>query len=462
VHDVLRAPGAPLDRDTRNLMEERLGSDLSDVRVHTDERAAASARAVNALAYTVGRSIAFDRGRYAPQQPAGRELLVHELVHTIQQANAGPPTNAQRLKIGVPDRAEESEARDIATATPMAAQKRPPRRGAVRPGTVQRASAGEEAQPATADGLIARHSSWLFGLDENRLGTELATLAPSVTNHHVIIDALSKLSADDGAQVAGAMAGRLDNEKLKPIAVSESGRAMLTALQPLLPQRSPAWTRVGAAIKAGHQEEREAERMQKGEDLWRTGATRDTTIYTEYEGQDPDEAKLKDYATTRKARHLTDDTFPMATFEDIGPHLQTVAGTRNYVRHLHLMGHGATGWFGFGRFLYSADNLAQIPTGMYAEFMADGGIVELEGCDVAQGPQGVRYMAEIGRIFFGDAKTGYVRGSTCKARRGVLEFEQCDPQTFRWPGDLRPILNALGALRTLLSPPSNTSSSSGQ
>lgn len=44
-------------------MEKRLGSDLGHVRVHTDARAAAAARSVNALAYTVGRSIVFDSGQ---------------------------------------------------------------------------------------------------------------------------------------------------------------------------------------------------------------------------------------------------------------------------------------------------------------------------------------------------------------------------------------------------------------
>src|SRR5215217_8114362 len=55
VHEVLRSPGQPLDLATRAFMEPRLGHDFSRVRVHTDTRASESARAVNALAYTVGR-----------------------------------------------------------------------------------------------------------------------------------------------------------------------------------------------------------------------------------------------------------------------------------------------------------------------------------------------------------------------------------------------------------------------
>lgn len=57
VHEVLRSPGQPLDERSRALMEQRFGIDFSGVRVHTDAQAAESARAVNALAYTVGRDI---------------------------------------------------------------------------------------------------------------------------------------------------------------------------------------------------------------------------------------------------------------------------------------------------------------------------------------------------------------------------------------------------------------------
>jgi hypothetical protein len=119
VHEALRAPGRPLDDGTRGAMESRLGADLGDVRVHTDERAAASARAVDAIAYTVGTSIVFDRGRYAPHEPGGRDLLVHELVHAIQQRHAphdGP------LRLGPLDSPHEREARSVAATSSRGAR----------------------------------------------------------------------------------------------------------------------------------------------------------------------------------------------------------------------------------------------------------------------------------------------------------------------------------------------------
>lgn len=87
VHDVLRSSGQPLDTATRDYMEPRFGHDFSRVRVHTDAPAARSAHAVNALAYTVGQSVVFGDGQYAPGTTAGQRLLAHELTHVVQQSS---------------------------------------------------------------------------------------------------------------------------------------------------------------------------------------------------------------------------------------------------------------------------------------------------------------------------------------------------------------------------------------
>jgi hypothetical protein len=145
VYEVLRSTGQPLDTATRAFMEPRFGhgfsgvptraavqkatpremrigeaddtfeqeadqiadrvmqpslssatgesqpsrqSDFSQVRVHADERAQESARAVGALAYTVGQHVVFGAGQYAPATRAGRQLLAHELTHVLQQVPA--------------------------------------------------------------------------------------------------------------------------------------------------------------------------------------------------------------------------------------------------------------------------------------------------------------------------------------------------------------------------------------
>lgn len=97
VHDVLRSSGRPLDAQTRAFMEPRFGRNFANVRVHTDGRAAESARAVNARAYTVGNAIAFGAGAYTPDSKDGRQLLAHELTHVVQQSATGPgPKQVQR------------------------------------------------------------------------------------------------------------------------------------------------------------------------------------------------------------------------------------------------------------------------------------------------------------------------------------------------------------------------------
>ena len=81
--------GAALDSDARAFFEQRLGRDLSDVRIHDDAAAADAARALQARAFTWGCHIAFASGEYRPASEAGRELLAHELAHVLQNDGAG-------------------------------------------------------------------------------------------------------------------------------------------------------------------------------------------------------------------------------------------------------------------------------------------------------------------------------------------------------------------------------------
>ncbi len=111
VHDVLRSPGQPLDAGTRAFMEPRFDHDFSRVRVHTDERASDSARAVHALAYTAGRHLVFGAGQYSPTTAPGRRLLAHELAHSVQQGFA--PNPLPQL-VGDPGNALERQADEAA------------------------------------------------------------------------------------------------------------------------------------------------------------------------------------------------------------------------------------------------------------------------------------------------------------------------------------------------------------
>ena len=90
VRQTLHSPGQRLDADTRAFFEPRFGVDFSGVRVHDDDRAAQSARDVGAHAYAVSNHVVFAAGRFAPKTCAGRQLLAHELAHTVQQRAAVP------------------------------------------------------------------------------------------------------------------------------------------------------------------------------------------------------------------------------------------------------------------------------------------------------------------------------------------------------------------------------------
>ncbi|MFD3409652.1 DUF4157 domain-containing protein [Streptomyces cyaneofuscatus] len=125
VHDVLRTPGRPLDDANRGDMEARLGADFSDVRIHNDSAARASAAEVGARAYTSGSHVVIGDGG------ADKHTLAHELTHVIQQ-RSGPvagTVNGAGLKVSDPsdpsDRfereAEANATRVMRSAAPEAA-----------------------------------------------------------------------------------------------------------------------------------------------------------------------------------------------------------------------------------------------------------------------------------------------------------------------------------------------------
>jgi hypothetical protein len=106
-----RGRGHPLDEPVARQLEQAFGEGLEDVRVHTDENAAALARAVAARAFTVGGDVFFGRGEYSPGSREGRQLISHEAAHVVQQRGApliGP------LVVSEPGDAYEREAEALA------------------------------------------------------------------------------------------------------------------------------------------------------------------------------------------------------------------------------------------------------------------------------------------------------------------------------------------------------------
>lgn len=80
--------GQPLSGDVRGFMESRFSTDFSQVRVHTDSEAASLSNQLSARAFTYQNHIFFSRDQYQPGSSEGRQLLAHELTHTIQQGHA--------------------------------------------------------------------------------------------------------------------------------------------------------------------------------------------------------------------------------------------------------------------------------------------------------------------------------------------------------------------------------------
>jgi Domain of unknown function (DUF4157) len=63
----------PLSENDRIFFEPRFGCDFSQLRVHTDIRAAESTQAVNARAFTMGKNVVFREGHYFRGQGRGTD-----------------------------------------------------------------------------------------------------------------------------------------------------------------------------------------------------------------------------------------------------------------------------------------------------------------------------------------------------------------------------------------------------
>jgi Domain of unknown function (DUF4157) len=105
VYDVLRSPGEPLDATTRRLLQDYFDQDLGDVRIHSDGGAAAALKTIKAFAFAAGKHVVIEPTSVST--PA-QGLLVHELIHVLQQRHGGRPT-ALRVQDSLPWECEAEE-----------------------------------------------------------------------------------------------------------------------------------------------------------------------------------------------------------------------------------------------------------------------------------------------------------------------------------------------------------------
>ena len=80
--------GQPLSADVRSYMEPRFNADFSNVRVHNDPESASLSNQLSARAFTHQNHVFFSQDQYQPGTGEGKQLLAHELTHTIQQGHA--------------------------------------------------------------------------------------------------------------------------------------------------------------------------------------------------------------------------------------------------------------------------------------------------------------------------------------------------------------------------------------
>jgi hypothetical protein len=77
-----------MSADVRSFMEPRFNADFSNVRVHSDPESAGLSNQLSARAFTYQNHVFFSHDQYQPGTSEGKQLLAHELTHTIQQGHA--------------------------------------------------------------------------------------------------------------------------------------------------------------------------------------------------------------------------------------------------------------------------------------------------------------------------------------------------------------------------------------
>ncbi|MEV5947629.1 DUF4157 domain-containing protein [Streptomyces sp. NPDC051993] len=172
VHEVLRSPGRPLDDSVRSDMEARLAADFSDVRVHSDAAAKASAAEVGARAYTSGSHVVIGEGG------GDRHTLAHELTHVIQQRQGSVAGTDNGSGLSVSDPSDRFEREAEANATRVMSGAAP----------VQHAEAGPAA-PQSGDPQVQRAPDWKNNPTKQALAAQKALdpLNPLLdTLHHIV------------------------------------------------------------------------------------------------------------------------------------------------------------------------------------------------------------------------------------------------------------------------------------
>jgi hypothetical protein len=139
--------GDKLPDSTREEMENRFGGkDFSNVRIHKDSASAQLNKEVKSKAFTNENHIFFNSGQFNDGSAAGKELLAHELTHTVQQGATGD----KELHAKAEGKEEESK-----KEMPEGAEKK------------EQAAEGKEEEKGGGDALaegLATHEEYTSGI----------------------------------------------------------------------------------------------------------------------------------------------------------------------------------------------------------------------------------------------------------------------------------------------------------
>jgi hypothetical protein len=127
-------------------VEPRFDFDFSNVSIHAGAKAAESARAINAAAYTVGDHVVLGSAPSAASRHGGLYSLGHELAHVVQQRRGGP--SSARAGSGGLEQAADAAASTLTTGGgPVRVS------GASAPGLARQPASGGAEVAATDDGV---------------------------------------------------------------------------------------------------------------------------------------------------------------------------------------------------------------------------------------------------------------------------------------------------------------------
>ena len=210
--------GQPLPDGTRQQMESSMGADFSGVRVHNDSGAAQMNKDLSAHAFTHGKDIYFNSGKYDPQHKDGQHLLAHELTHVVQQGGA---------EIKTAPAATGPQAPVQQAPAPQAAAAQAPAPGG-QPNSLQTAAPNVKPGPSPAPATVAPDAKpgapGAAGAPTTAVPTKAPAAATSTTKAPAAAASTTKAApkVDDGVDAQLARLTKAHKSEYKTTAVAQA------------------------------------------------------------------------------------------------------------------------------------------------------------------------------------------------------------------------------------------------